>query len=61
MADTAMLASTVPRDLAVLDHHAALPPLPSFAVNLHLPDTGPSPTAHELAARLREAIPHRRG
>ncbi|MBO3681370.1 LysR substrate-binding domain-containing protein [Streptomyces sp. NEAU-YJ-81] len=61
MAVTPMLASTVPQDLAVLDHHAALPPLPSFAVNLHLPDTGPSPTAHELATRLREAIPHRRG
>lgn len=53
LAVTAWLASTVPADLDILDRSAQLPPLPSFAINLHLPRHTPSPAALELAAHLR--------
>lgn len=56
LAVTAWLASTVPADLDVLSADSALPALPSFAINLHLPPTGPGRGVNELARHLREAF-----
>jgi len=53
LAVTAWLASTVPSDLDILGPAAQLPALPSFAINLHLPQHTNNLAAVELAAHLR--------
>lgn len=56
LAVTTWLASTVPEDLVVLSADAQLPALPRFAVNLHRPRGGSTPTAAELEQHLRQKI-----
>ncbi len=53
LAVTALLASTIPAGLEVLE---GLPPLPNFAINLHLPRTGSSLIAEALARTIREGF-----
>jgi DNA-binding transcriptional LysR family regulator len=53
LAVTALLASTIPPGLEVIE---GLPPLPNFGINLHLPRTGSSPIAEALARSIREGF-----
>ena len=53
LAVTAWLVPTVPPGLAALDATSGLPPLPSFAINLHLPPHRPSSAVEEFARHLR--------
>jgi DNA-binding transcriptional LysR family regulator len=53
LAVTAWLVPTMPEGLAILDADAGLPPLPSFAINLHLPPHRPSPAVEEFARYIR--------
>lgn len=56
LAVTAWLASTVPADLDILSADADLPELPSFAINLHMPNGHASPATNELARRIRGSL-----
>jgi DNA-binding transcriptional LysR family regulator len=56
LAVTALLASTVVPGLEVLGVGSGLPPLPNFAVNMHLPRTGGSPIGEALAATIRDGF-----
>jgi hypothetical protein len=49
-----LLASTVPDTLKVLGAGDGLPPLPTFHINLYLPQVGASDIALELARHIRE-------
>ncbi|MFM9943314.1 MAG: LysR family transcriptional regulator [Hyphomicrobiaceae bacterium] len=49
----ALLRETVPEALEVLGPDAGLPDLPAFKINLHLPRTGGSDIALELARHIR--------
>jgi len=53
LAVTAWLVPTVPAGLVVLDTDCGLPPLPSFAINLHLPPHTPPPAVDEFARHIR--------
>jgi hypothetical protein len=56
LAVTAWLASTVPADLDILPPDVGLPELPSFAINLYVPN-GPVPAATaELARHIRGGL-----
>lgn len=59
LAVTTWLASTVPPDLDILPFDAGLPPLPNFAINLHLPRHGVGPAAQEFARHIREGLGRR--
>jgi DNA-binding transcriptional LysR family regulator len=59
LAVTTWLASTVPTDLDILSD-AALPPLPNFSVNLHLPKHATAPAAQAFATHIREGLARRR-
>ncbi len=59
LAVTTWLASTVPADLEILPSDAELPPLPNFAINLHLPKHGIEPAAREFAAHIRDGLARR--
>ncbi len=48
-----MLRETVPAALDVISGGAGLPGLPSFALNLRLPPTGPNELAEEMARHIR--------
>jgi DNA-binding transcriptional LysR family regulator len=56
LAITAWLASTVPADLDILAPGAALPELPSFAINLHLASANNSPATLEFARFIRDGL-----
>ncbi|MFE0017137.1 LysR family transcriptional regulator [Mesorhizobium sp. NPDC059054] len=56
LAVTAWLAFTVPPHLDILPAEAGLPPLPSFAINLHLPAGDAAPATLELARHIREGL-----
>lgn len=56
LAVTAWLAFTVPPHLDILPAEAGLPPLPSFAINLHLPARDAAPATRELARHIREGL-----
>nr|WP_245432804.1 LysR family transcriptional regulator [Mesorhizobium loti] len=56
LAVTAWLAFTVPSHLDILPAEAGLPPLPSFAINLHLPERNAPPATLELARHIREGL-----
>ena len=56
LAVTAWLASTVPADLDILEPDAALPDLPSFAINLHLPRSAASAATLEFARFIRAGL-----
>lgn len=56
IAIAATLASVLPPDVALLGPEAGLPPLPNFTIALHLPGTGTSAVAAELAHAVREAF-----
>ncbi|GAB0117595.1 LysR family transcriptional regulator [Acidisoma sp. 7E03] len=56
MAISAWLAGTVPADLDILGPETDLPPLPQFAVTLHLADGARGPAIAELARQLRGAM-----
>ncbi len=56
LAITAWLAFTVPSHLDILPAEAGLPPLPSFAINLHLPTRDAAPATLELARHIREGL-----
>lgn len=49
----ALLRETVPAGLEALGEAEGLPPLLTFDVNLHLPKTGATDTAQELARHIR--------
>ena len=49
----ALLRETVPAGLDILGEVEGLPDLPAFAINLHLPRSGTSETAEELARHIR--------
>ena len=49
----ALLRYTVPSGLEILSPEAGLPELPAFKINLHLPKTGGSDIARELACHIR--------
>jgi DNA-binding transcriptional LysR family regulator len=51
-----LLASTVPTTLEVLGPDSGLPALPTLAVTLHLPKTGATEIAVELARHMRAGI-----
>lgn len=59
LAVTTWLASTVPADLDILPFDAGLPPLPNFAINLHLPRHGVGTAAQEFARHIREGLGRR--
>ncbi|MBZ9997582.1 LysR substrate-binding domain-containing protein [Mesorhizobium sp. BH1-1-4] len=59
LAVTTWLASTVPSDLDILPPDVGLPPLPNFAINLHLPRHGVSTAAQEFARHIREGLARR--
>jgi DNA-binding transcriptional LysR family regulator len=59
LAVTAWLASTVPADLDILPFDSGLPPLPNFAINLHLPKYGAAPAAQEFARYIRDGLVRR--
>lgn len=59
LAVTTWLASTVPADLDILPFDAGLPPLPNFAINLHLPRHGVGTAAQEFARHIREGLARR--
>ncbi|TPL82371.1 LysR substrate-binding domain-containing protein [Mesorhizobium sp. B2-3-12] len=59
LAVTTWLASTVPSDLDILPPDVGLPPLPNFAINLHLPKHGVSTAAQEFARHIREGLARR--
>lgn len=59
LAVTTWLASTVPPDLDILPFDAGLPPLPNFAINLHLPGHGVGTAAQEFARHIREGLGRR--
>jgi DNA-binding transcriptional LysR family regulator len=52
---TAWLASTIPSELAILGPETELPPLPNFAISLHLPANS-GPVAREFAKYVREGF-----
>lgn len=56
LAIAATLASVVPAEVAVLGPEAGLPELSPFTIALHVPGTGLSPIAAELAQDVREAF-----
>ena len=56
LAVTAWLASTVPVDLDILPSDAGLPELPSFAINLHMPNGHASLATIELARHIRGSL-----
>ncbi len=60
LAVTAWLAATVPSDLTILGPEAGLPPLPNFAVNLHLPARDGGPAVQEFARHVRDGLMRRR-
>lgn len=49
----ALLRETVPANLEILGPRSGLPELPSFDINLHMPSTGGSDIARELARHIR--------
>lgn len=51
-----LLASTVPSTLDILGPGSGLPPLPTLAITLHLPKTGATDIAAELAQHMRAGI-----
>ena len=53
-AGAALLASTVPDNLEILEAGSGLPPLPMFHINLYLPKAGASEVALELARHVRQ-------
>jgi len=53
---TALLASSVPTNLAILGPDAGLPKLPEFHICLYLPRAGSSDIAEELARHIRGAL-----
>ncbi|BCG78866.1 LysR family transcriptional regulator [Mesorhizobium sp. 113-3-3] len=59
LAVTTWLASTVPADLDILPFDVGLPPLPNFAINLHLPRHGVGPAAQEFARHIRDRLARR--
>jgi DNA-binding transcriptional LysR family regulator len=59
LAVTTWLASTVPADLDILPSESGLPPLPNFAINLHLPRHGIGPAAQEFARHIRDGLVRR--
>ncbi|WP_292179838.1 LysR substrate-binding domain-containing protein [Mesorhizobium sp.] len=59
LAVTAWLASTVPADLDILPLDSGLPPLPNFAINLHLPKHGVGSAAQEFARHIRDGLARR--
>ncbi|RWO70336.1 MAG: LysR family transcriptional regulator [Mesorhizobium sp.] len=59
LAVTAWLATTVPADLDILPSESGLPPLPNFAINLHLPRHGVGPAAQEFARHIRDGLARR--
>lgn len=59
LAVTTWLASTVPADLEILSSDGALPPLPNFAISLHLPRHGVGPAAQEFARYVRDGLARR--
>ncbi|HEV2674716.1 MAG TPA: LysR substrate-binding domain-containing protein [Aliidongia sp.] len=60
LAVTAWLAATVSPDLAILGPESGLPPLPSFAINLHLPPHGAGAAAREFARHIRHDLTRHR-
>lgn len=59
LAVTTWLASTVPPDLDIVPLDSGLPPLPNFAINLHLPMHGVGPAAQEFARHIRDGLARR--
>ncbi|WP_202353715.1 LysR substrate-binding domain-containing protein [Mesorhizobium sp. 113-1-2] len=59
LAVTTWLASTVPADLDILPFDVGLPPLPNFAINLHLPRHGVGAAAQEFARHIRDGLARR--
>ncbi|MCP5364405.1 MAG: LysR family transcriptional regulator [Hyphomicrobiales bacterium] len=55
-----LLASTVPAGLTILGPESGLPSLITFYINLHLPKTGASDIALELARHVRQYFAARR-
>lgn len=53
LAVTALLTSTVPESLEILDDVATLPDLPIYYINIYLPPTGASDIAVEFARQVR--------
>lgn len=58
LAVTTWLASTVPGDLDILSD-PALPALPNFAINLHLPGQSAGSAAQEFARYIRDGLARR--
>jgi DNA-binding transcriptional LysR family regulator len=53
LAISPLLSQTVPTGLRIVDDGGALPALPTFYINLHLPPAGAGPIAAELADHIR--------
>lgn len=56
LAVTTWLAFTVPPHLDILPAEAGLPPLPSFAISLRMPEGDATPAATELARHIRDGL-----
>ncbi len=56
LAVTAALPSTLPPGLEILMAGSGLPALPSFAINLHLPQTGAGEVAQAMARFIRDGF-----
>lgn len=61
LAVSAWLAGTVPADLEILPPEAGLPPLPHFAITLHVARNARGAASHELTRHLRHVLarPHK--
>jgi DNA-binding transcriptional LysR family regulator len=53
LAIMALLDSTVPSQMEILGPESGLPMLPAFSINLHMPKSGGTPLARELARYVR--------
>ena len=56
LAVTALLATTIPPGLEPLGAGSGLPDLPAFAINLHVPKSGPTEIARALAEHIRQGF-----
>ncbi len=56
MAVAPYMSRLVPEQLTIIDSNVRLPPLPTYHINLHMPDSGGTLIARELAKVIRKGF-----
>jgi len=56
MAVAPYMSRLVPGQLTIIDSNVGLPPLPTYHINLHMPDSGGTIIARELAKYIRNSF-----